>query len=138
MISVEHFKEVAVAHLGDDVLKDACIAILDFLINTPNEELSLITFKTIADVVGCGEGALAQVVAVRLMSTAPPALERHYLFIDDDDDEYEITDSDAADMISKNAGYDKKGRFITDAQKYLYPFFCISQDLIAIKAASYD
>ncbi|QKV19476.1 hypothetical protein [Oricola thermophila] len=112
---------------------EICVQILEYFENLPPKELNFLTFRTLRTAANRDSIDDELLFAINILSNSnPPLLELHTLFIDENDEEFEIDPKEIGE--AKKTGifiHPDTGEPVNDYENYIIPFFSPTKRLIA-------
>jgi hypothetical protein len=110
-----------------------CMKILDFVEATPRDELHFLTFKTLCRATGREKVDLELLAAINILAGSRLGLlDAHALFVDDDEDEHELSPADISEArATGELIHPETGESVPDYESHLIPFFSPSERLMA-------
>lgn len=136
MNQLDDLKTELIEKWSDDPAGELCLALVDFLRAQPEEHLRMLTYYSIGRILErepLDENVLRAVTI--LVSTKVHALERRFLFIDDEKQEYEL-DNEEIEEVQRtgNLVHPETGDVVEDFESKLVPFFVPSDSFLRMKA----
>ncbi|WP_245261404.1 hypothetical protein [Mesorhizobium sp. L103C131B0] len=107
--------------------------ILDFVENTPANELHFLTFKTLCRAAGRETVDVDLMAAINILAGSRLGLlDAHALLVDDDQTEHELTAAEFAEArATGELTHPETGEPVPDYEEHLIPFFSPSERLMA-------
>ncbi|WP_027518487.1 hypothetical protein [Bradyrhizobium sp. WSM1417] len=135
MPNIDELKAEVKESWRDSPLLQACLSIIDYLNKLPLDEMQMLTFSSFKEAVGEKDLTEDVVRAVALLAnTSIHALDAKLLFIDDDDNEFELEKSDLADARHRGEFFHPEtGIGIRDFESKIVPYFVPSQRFLDLK-----
>lgn len=104
---------------------ELCFQIVDFVAKLPAGHSRMLTFKTITNITGKKSVDDDLLAAINILaSTRIAALDSHAMFVDDDNEEYEIEPDDLA--LAHATGeliHPETGKGVPNYEEKVFPFF---------------
>lgn len=135
MAKIDKLKEEVSKNWGDHPACRTCIRIIDYIHALPDDELSMLTFTSLRNAAG-EEDINARIIdAVTLLSsTSIHALDTHLLFIDDDEQEFEISKAMLAEARQTGVFiHPQTGEPVADFEHKVVPFFVPSKRFLSFR-----
>lgn len=131
-MSLEKIREELNASWKNLPAADLCMRILDYVENTPREELRFLTYMNLSMAAGLKEINGDLLAAVNMLTSSNLALlDAHALFIDDDEEEFEIPTNDLANaLLTGEFTHPETGELVPDYEKHVIPFFAPTERLL--------
>lgn len=130
-MKLDAVKEELKARWGGEI-GELCASILDFVASRPPDHLQMLTLRTLTHAAGKEKFDAKVLSAVTILSTSEFSfLDPHTLFIDDDDEQYEIPLTELAE--ARAAGslvHPESGEIIRDFEEKIVPYFVPSNRLL--------
>jgi hypothetical protein len=135
MAKIDQLKEEVSRNWGEHPACRACIRIIDYMHALPEDELSMLTFTSLKNAAGEQEINQRIVDAVTLLSsTSIHALDTHLLFIDDDEQEFEIPKGELAEARREGVFiHPNTGEPVADFEAKIIPFFVPSKRFLSFR-----
>jgi hypothetical protein len=135
MSNIDKLKDEVRESWRDSPLLHTCLSIIDFLNQLPLDELQMLTFSSFKTAVGEDEVTDEVIRAVALLAnTSIHALDTKLLFIDDDENEFELEKRDLAN--ARRTGeliHPETGRGVRDFESKIIPYFVPSERFLTLK-----
>lgn len=134
-VDIKFYFEEIERKLGKDSVGKLCAKLITFMCDHPNDELRMLTFTSIGNILKCDPVSDEVIRAITiLVSSKLKVLEKHHLFIDDDDNEYFVNSKDFAEIYQTGVfPHPNTGELVEDWQKKLVPYFTPTKDFLRIK-----
>ncbi|MCA3020234.1 MAG: hypothetical protein ING62_16495 [Rhodocyclaceae bacterium] len=119
-----------------DLLPD-CLRILELMDRSPDDQLEMLSWSALAKATGreAPDGALIAAVAY-LVNSPAHVLEPKGLFIDENDEEYVLTQEVIHAAIEGGIfAHPETGKLVSDFAKHVFPFFHASDRFKQLKVA---
>lgn len=110
---------------------DLCLQIVNFIQETDPAELQMLTFRSFLNALNLQEVNRDLITALNiLVSTNIAALDAKALFVDDNDDEYELSSEDFEQASATDElVHPDTGNIVVGARSKIIPFFVPSERL---------
>jgi hypothetical protein len=117
---------------GNDPIFSTCTHLIKQLHKEKPEKLRMLTFRNLVDIIqkkSIDEELIKALIV--LESLEVKVLEKHYLFIDDNDEEFEYAAEDLS-KAEKDGGlaHPITGQLLIDYKKFIFPYFSLNQELL--------
>lgn len=138
MSDLDQLRIDLIASWGDRPAGGLSVRLFDRLASTPVEELAMLTYPTLAKILERSRVDHELVVAVGMLVTSSVhALEARAMFIDDDDQEYELSARDVAQAArTGHLEHPGSGDVIADFDDKIMPFFVPSHRFLQALCAA--
>ncbi|WP_316233406.1 hypothetical protein [Bradyrhizobium sp. SZCCHNPS2010] len=135
MSHIDELKDEVKESWRDSPLLQACLSIIDYLNKLPLDEMQMLTFSSFKEAMGEKELTDHVVRAVALLAnTSIHALDTKLLFVDDDENEFELEKSDLAEARRRGEFiHPETGIGIRDFESKIVPYFVPSQRFLEFK-----
>ena len=137
MSRLDEIRAVIAKDWPDDPVVDVCERIIGFLVKLPEEELRQLSPTAFSRGVGRDEVDELLLKAITILTaTSVKILEPHFLFIDDEDQEYEVSRESL--RYAQREGtlvHPKTGSEIEDYESHILPYFSPTDEFIRLKSA---
>lgn len=135
MSQIDKLKEEVQTGWKSSPLVPLCLLIIDYLNELPVSEMRMLTFTSFKNAAGEKELSEELLRAVALLANSSiHALDTKLLFIDDEDNEFEIEKRDLAD--ARRIGefiHPETGRGVRDFESKIVPYFVPSKRFMSFK-----
>ncbi len=110
---------------GDSPILKLCLQLVEYVAKLPPEQREMLTYRTFVNASGKKQLDQELMAAITILSTSNVhAFDFHGLFVDDNEDEYEIS---AVDIASARATgefvHPQTGKLVPDFEERIIPFF---------------
>ena len=135
MSNINVLKDEVKERWRDSPLLHACLSIIDYLNVLPLNEMQMLTFGSFKEALGQKEITDEVVRAVALLAnTSIHALDTKLLFIDDNENEFELEKNDLAEACLKGEFFHPEtGIGVRDFESKIVPYFVPSQRFLHFK-----
>lgn len=136
MTKIDEFKKEVAKNWHDSPSLEVCLRILDYIYELPEDELEMLTFVSFSNAVGAKEVNEDVVRAVALLAnTSIHALDTKLLFVDDDEEEYEIEKITLATARTNGKFiHPVTGEEVEDFEEKIIPYFVPTERLLNLKS----
>lgn len=132
-MGLDHLRKELLDLWQDVPAAEICMKILDFVENTPQDQLRFLTFATLSRAAGRQGVDSDLLAAVNILAGSKLALfDVHALFIDDDETEHEVSPEEIAEARATGKFiHPETGERVSDYERHIIPFFSPNKRLIA-------
>lgn len=119
---------------------ELCLKLAEYMQKTPNEQLELLTFRTIAFILKESDAFDAEVFSVVniCLNESVDFLEKHFLFIEDEIEE-QLSSQDVIEAHRDGwLVHPRHGTELSDYEDYIVPYFTPSAKFKRMKAQMRD
>jgi hypothetical protein len=114
---------------GRDPIADACLSIIKWVVDQPNQNSEMIMLGTLGKVSGIDprDPELMRVISILTSSTG--VLSWRFAYIPDDDEPTYLNDEEVAEFVASSTFVDRRsGELVLNAPSLIYPYFSANPD----------
>ena len=108
-----------------------CFLLLEYMESVPFDQLQFLTFRTLTSAVGREEVDHELIAAINILASSKLGLlEAHALFVDENEEEYELTSAELDQaMHHGELAHPESGEMVSDFQDRIIPYFAATARL---------
>jgi len=138
MPKLEEIRAAIARDWPGDPVAELCERIIAFLIEVPPQELRQLSPTTFARAVGIDAPNELLLKAITILSaTSVKILEPHFLFVDDDEKEYEVTRESLRQAQRQGTlEHPNTGNEVADYAPHILPYFSPTEEFMQLRGAA--
>lgn len=108
-----------------------CFLLLEYLEKVPVSQLQFLTFKTLISAAGRDEVDHELIAAINILTSSKLGLlEAHALFVDENEEEYELTGTELEQALQfGELAHPESGELVSNFQERIFPYFAATERL---------
>lgn len=114
---------------GDSPVLKLCLLLVEYVANLPPDQREMLTYRTFVNASGKSQIDQELMAAITILSTSTiHAFDLHGIFVDENEDEYEISAREIA--TARAIGefiHPQTGKLVPDFEERIIPFFSPSE-----------